>query len=147
LKPPSFAHIDVVNIDDWGRRFRFVIRSGEEDVMIDRAFLSRLLLTTAVPLAITLMGAGLASAATVIVTGANGANGVGGPGLPGGEASAIAVTTDPSNTATATGGVGGTGDIGFDGGAGGMGSVTATTTQPDAMGNGSATATGQGGAG
>ncbi len=114
----------------------------------DRSFLRRLLVTTALPLALTIGGAGVATAAVVTVVGADGANGVGGPGLPGGDASAIAVTSDPSNTAIATGGAGGAGDLSYDGGAGGAasGSSAATATGSGAASSSAIATGGAGGA-
>ena len=137
---------------------------------INRSFLTRLLLTTALPLALMTAGAAGVRAATVIVPtvagsmdGANGVNGVnpGDPGQPGGpgqpasaDAGHLMPNSDPLNSATATGGNGGAGGngagsgIGGAGGAGGGATATATTTvisgpaEADAFSNG-----GRGGAG
>jgi hypothetical protein len=137
---------------------------------ISRSFLTRLLLTTALPLALMTADAAGVRAATVIVPtvagsldGANGANGVnpGDPGQPGGpgqpasaDAGHLMPNSDPLNSATATGGNGGAGGngagsgIGGVGGAGGGATATATTTvisgpaEADAFSNG-----GRGGAG
>ncbi len=51
---------------------------------INSSLLKRVLLTTALSLALTLMGASVAPADTVFVSGAAGADGDGGSGLPGG---------------------------------------------------------------
>jgi PEP-CTERM motif len=126
----------------------------------DRSFLTRLLLTTALPLALMTAGAAGVRAATVIVPtipgsldGANGASGE--PGGDGQLAFAFAgADSDPLNSATATGGNGGAGGngvgsgIGGAGGAGGGATAIATTmvaagaAEADAFSNG-----GRGGAG
>ena len=119
---------------------------------IDRSFLTRLLRTTALSLALMTASAAGVHAETVIVQGADGANGAdntnwevggGGNGASGGDASAIANwKTDSSNTANASGGDGGNGgEGGFGGTAGNGGNAFAIAVTMHA-GDASATATG-----
>jgi len=105
-----------------------------------RLFLTRLVQTTALSVALMTATTAEVHAENVNIQGAEGANGADGVGAPGGngavggDASATANSGDSSNTANARGGVGGsggTGDIGFVGGNGGTGgaaTATATTT-------------------
>ena len=106
---------------------------------IERSFLTRLLITSALPLAVVWAGAPKASAETIIVPampgfldGANGADGVSPPGDPDGQpggdglpanadAGYSAPNNDALNSATATGGNGGAGGTGVDDGNGGNG--------------------------
>jgi hypothetical protein len=74
---------------------------------IDRSFLTRLLQTTGLCLALMTASAAEVRAETVVVQGANGVTDANGNGTNGGDAAAIAISSDPSNTAVATGGNGG----------------------------------------
>ena len=128
---------------------------------IERSFLTGLLITSALPLAVVWAGAPKVSAETIIVPimpgfldGANGSDGLSPPGDPNGQpgvdgspanadAGYSAPNDDALNSATATGGNGGAGGNGLgdgNGGNGGSGGLATAKAATDAIPSGSAEA-------